>query len=262
MRVGIRPLPGRHVLLRRRVMAAAPPRIARPASFPDVQPPGPRRRGGTGDGLEWSSGSTPAGQRGRVRQLCAGGMLLAGAICTAGLVAVAVRSRPPVPATMRVVGASHVVEGVQTSVVHGDRLTLRVSADRVVLTRPRAFGPFRVGFLRAVSAQHLTIETWEAPDGRPWSALPSPDVPSLGAVLSPVRGSRIVQASAERVRFIRHRGDVEVGALEAQACEMTGWSGVVCRHGALRSGGNSVRFRDATFDGKRWVLDGREARRP
>ena len=258
MRDGLRYVPGRHLRLTGSVVAAASQRTVQPSPFPDV--PAARRPDGgdTGEALVWRSGSTVSALPGRVRQLCAPILLLTSAICAAALVTVAIRSRPPAPATARIAGVSDVVRGVQTSVVQGDRLTLRVSADRVALTRPRVLGPFRVGFLRAISARNLTIETWEALDGQPQSAQRLPSTGALAAVLSPVGGRRIAQASAERVRLVRHLEGAEDDTLEAQNCETTVWNGLVCRHGTLHSRGESVRFRQAAFDSGRWVLDGRE----
>lgn len=193
----------------------------------------------------------------RSRRVCARIILVANAAGVGALLALVRQSSPSPPVVAPIAAASESVRDLRSSIVRDDRLALRVTADHVALTHPRAFGPFRIGFLRSVSARELTVETWEMePESTP-AAGPSSDAKSIATQLAGALGRGVVQASAERVRMIRHRrgGDIDV---QAHACKTTAHSELMCRIGSLQAGGRRMNFREAMFDGTRWTLDGHE----
>jgi hypothetical protein len=192
----------------------------------------------------------------RSRQVCAGIILLANAAGVAALVVLTRQSSPAPLVVEPVAAAPGSMRGVRSSIVRDGRLALRVVADSVALTRPRVLGPFRIGFLRAVAAQNLTVETWDMePDSAP-AVGPSSAATSVATQLSGALSRRIVQASAERVRMIRHRPGGDIVDVQAHTCKTTAQSDFMCRFGSQQAGDRRMTFREAMFDGTRWTLDG------
>jgi hypothetical protein len=191
------------------------------------------------------------------RRVCAGIILLASAGCCSALFVLAWHSSFPPPAIDPTAPPAS-VQGLRTSIVRHGRLTMRVTADSVALSHPRALGPFRIGFLRTVSARNVTVETWPAKADA--ASIPDDVGPAaaLAAALPPALRTAIVQATAERVRLITHRSDTDVVEIEARSCEATARSELICRFGWMYDGQTQRTFDEALFDGASWVSTAKE----
>jgi len=195
----------------------------------------------------------------RLRRAAAALALLGSGGLVALLVLSAARIPTDMPATWRDGASLPVIHGVRSSVVRDGRMAARITADTIEVTRPRVLGPFRVGFLRAVAAHGVTVETFEDanhPAQEP--GLTASDA-SLLAGLSPGLQTQLVHTSAEGVRLIRHRRGGDALRLEAHSCESTTRGQLRCRAGVLRDDKHRAPFREAVHDGRTWILDGRAA---
>ena len=190
----------------------------------------------------------------RARRVYAGLSLATAAAAAAALVLVAAHRRADAPTPAPVRQSYGFLQGAQSSVMRHDRLVLRATADTITVGQPRALGLFRVGFLRAVAARNLTVETWEAAPVTDFLS----GVLAGSAAVPPAGPKHIAHVSAERVRFVVHRAGSEVVQLDAHMCETTLRHQLLCRYGSLRDGPEPVRFREAVYDSGHWTLDGRE----
>jgi hypothetical protein len=143
--------------------------------------------------------------------------------------------------------------GVRTSVLRHDRLWLRVSADEVKVVRPRIIGPFRIGFLRSVSARNVALEAFDD-DGAKRSPESAVDMSQALTQLVPERLRKgVVGAELSRVKLIQHRPGQPALTVEAEACRVGLASEVVCRNGRIVDD-KTVAFREASYDGRVWTV--------
>jgi hypothetical protein len=149
--------------------------------------------------------------------------------------------------------------GVRTSVVRDHHVALRASADEISVRRPRAFGPFRIGFLRAVSARGVVVETFDEGHGQPRPLDSAPAVTdSLTQLLPRSAARRVAKVEVEGVNFTRYERGAERFAMRARRCETTALpKGLLCTGGSLRTDGSETAFRKALFTDGAWRVDGR-----
>jgi hypothetical protein len=153
------------------------------------------------------------------------------------------------------------VEGVRSStVINGQRQgTATVEHVRVV---PAAFlGPFRIGFMPALSASGVSLEL--AREDQADVALAA-----LARQLSPPGGRRAsipIEIDGLQVTALRHGARQTL--LSADGCAATLLSPALhCRRGQLRQGDTVQRFRSARLEGAVWRIEpgdaagGRDAR--
>jgi hypothetical protein len=144
--------------------------------------------------------------------------------------------------------------GVRSRIDQPNKLDVSATAGEVHVKRLRAFGPFRIGFLRSVVARDLRIDVASSAPGRPpeLAALASP--PDVLAQLFP-RGRAVVRAEVEGFHLTQRAGGQVVLALDAQRCE-TGFKTLECRRGVISYPGTKLEsFDRASFDGTSWRID-------
>jgi hypothetical protein len=182
----------------------------------------------------------------------------AAAVWVVARVTLSISARPkPEAGPLPGVPVLQVAEGLRTVVQRGDRVTLRASAAVVKLRRPRALGPFRIGFMRSVEARDVTIETFDAPRQDARSVASWDCLGEAIAALAPKTPDAIMHVEAENVRLIRHEAHNQVLSLRASSCESTTrHSRFVCRHGTARSERGEIRFLEAVCDRAACRLDG------
>lgn len=183
------------------------------------------------------------------------------AVAAVGIAASAIlrtSSRPQPVGPVSGVQAVQLAKGVSTTVERGDRVTLRASADVINLRPVRAFGPFRIGFIRSVEARNVTIETFDATRQDERSVASGGFVMEEAiAALTRKTLDGVMHADVENVHLTRHAARNEVLTLTASSCESTGrHNRFICRHGTARSGRGEITFLEAVCDRTACRLDG------
>lgn len=142
------------------------------------------------------------------------------------------------------------MQGFRSTSYEGDRLRLRISGDSLTVFHPKLFGPFSLGFVRAVAARNVTVETFPATNGAGEPALSS-SLQAIPALL--VRqgvNSDIAEAELAPIKLIDHRDGESKVILSAASCSARMWSGaIVCKDGVIDRDGTTVRFRALSYDG-------------
>lgn len=147
-----------------------------------------------------------------------------------------------------------VARGLRTTMYDGNRPRARIVADSVRVFRPRAFGPFRFGFLRTLSVSNLIIETFGQNEGSELSPAERTGFADAWKALAPdhLRG-RIATAEAGPLTWRRNRGNGSLVLLEAEWCSGPREGSVlVCEDGWILDGTDRRHFHNARYDGHRW----------
>ena len=168
------------------------------------------------------------------------------------------------PPARNSVGPPMALHGVRSFLYHDQHLQLRASAESLSITHPRILGPFRIGFLRSVSARKLTIESFDRDGTNSGDRAPSSDIAGAMVALAPQALRKgVAELGIKDLKVIHHQGERAVVTLEADECHsaMTD-AALVCRDGWLLNGGTAVEFQEASYDGSEWkVVEARDARR-
>lgn len=132
---------------------------------------------------------------------------------------------PPIPSGSAELAASD----VRTSVYENETLTARVSAKRVSIEQARLLGPFRIGFLRALRASDVVVETYLGRDATQRSSQ------GIGAAVQSLipraQRTRVTQAEIDSLTWVEHRGDKPAMVRHAERCRVTrAKAGLTCRH--------------------------------
>jgi hypothetical protein len=173
-----------------------------------------------------------------------------GAACL-GLTLQAVRGRRSDMPPPRVSVEPVAIEGFRSSSYEGDRLRLRISGDSLTLSHPKFIGPFSLGFVYAVTARNVTVETFPASDVAAEPELGS-SLAAIPALLAQQhRNLEVVEARLAPIKVIEHRDGETRVVLTAAGC----WAAllsteIVCRDGTAERGGASVPFRKLSYNGK------------
>jgi hypothetical protein len=198
------------------------------------------------------------GSRRWTRRLGAGGLAAVAGACTVSLFAVA-SSPSDTALNLGPHTTDETARGVRTSVVRDNHVVLRASVDEVTVGRPKAFGPFRIGFLRAVSARGVVVEAFDQgrDQSRPFDSAPVV-ADALTHFLPRSAARRVAKVEVEGFDLTRYQEGEESFAMRARRCETTVLpKGLLCTGGWLRAGGSETRFRRATFADGGWQLDGK-----
>jgi hypothetical protein len=173
-----------------------------------------------------------------------------GAACL-GLALLAGRGGPSNTLPPRVSLDPLVIQGFRSTLYKGDGSRLRISGDSLTLFRPKLIGPFSLGFMYAVTARNVTVETFRTGDGTAEPALASSltAIPALLAQQHP--NFEVAEARLAPIKVIEHRDGETRVVLTAAACSAELRSPEIeCRDGAMDREGASVRFRKLWYDGK------------
>ena len=179
-------------------------------------------------------------------------LICAGAAACLGLALLAGRGRRSDTLPLRVSIDPLMIQGFRGTSYEGDRLRLRISGDSLTITHPKLIGPFSLGFVYAVTARNVTIETFRASDAAAEPALGS-SMAAIPALLAQqhLNNLEVAEAILAPIRVIEHRDGESRVVLTAAACSAGLLSTeIVCRDGATERGGASVRFRKLSYDGK------------
>jgi hypothetical protein len=172
-----------------------------------------------------------------------------------GLVLLAGRVRrvetPPPPVSL----APAAIQGFRSTSYTGGRLRLRISGDSLTVSHPKLFGPFSLGFVRAVAARNVTVETFSAADGAAEPALSS-SLEAIPALLAQQGVSLdIAEAELAPIKVIDHRDGDDKVLLSAASCSAGMWSrAIVCKDGVIGRDGSLVRFRELSYDAETKAL--------
>ena len=173
-----------------------------------------------------------------------------GAACL-GLALLAGRGRRSDTLLPRVSIEPMVIQGFRSASYEGNHLRLRISGDSLTLSHPKVIGPFSLGFVYAVTARNVTVETIRASDVAAEPALGSSlaAIPALLAQQHP--NLEVAEARLAPIKVIEHRDGETRVVLTAATCSVGLLSTqIVCSDGATERGGASVRFRKLSYDGK------------
>lgn len=176
-------------------------------------------------------------------------LMCAGAACL-GLALLAARAghSNPLP---QVLLEPLVIQGFRSTSYEGDGSRLRISGDSLTLSRPKLVGPFSLGFMYAVTARNVTVETFRTGSGAAEPAVGSSlaAIPALLAQQHP--HLEVAEASLAPIKVLEHRDGETRVVLTAAACSAGLRSAeIVCRDGATERDGTSVRFRKLSYDRK------------
>jgi hypothetical protein len=143
------------------------------------------------------------------------------------------------------------MQGFRSASYEGDRLRLRISGDSLTVSHPKLFGPFSLGFVRAVAARNVTVEMFPATDGSEEPALAS-SLEAIPALLAQQRVNLdIAEAELAPMKVIEHRDGASKVILSAASCSAGMWSrAIVCKDGVIDRDGTTVRFRELSYDGE------------
>lgn len=206
-----------------------------------------------------SSGRYP--RRGRMALRAAMAVAGAGAVLALGILAALARwDRPSGEGPLSRPG--EIAHGVRTSLYGSDRLQARVSAASIAIKSPRIVGPFRLGFLRAVTAGDVTVEAFEEketngeePPNDDGGAEPIPFLGTLARLFPSQLLRNVAEAEVDGLRFRRRRGDRVVFEIEADRCwTSVGRARLVCGNGWVRDERGTRSFREARYGGAGWVI--------
>jgi hypothetical protein len=146
------------------------------------------------------------------------------------------------------------MERVRTEVYEANALRLTASARSVQFEPARVFGPFRIGFLRAVVASGVEIELQTTSTGGAALDLAS-YVKDTGRALARQLGS-ISGAELRELTVTRRdeRGET-LTLLRARRCRAElGARTMACSKGMLRDGDQLIAFGEAVHDGRQWQI--------
>lgn len=148
------------------------------------------------------------------------------------------------------------MRGVRTSVFDHDRLRVRASASEVKVAQPRVLGPIRVGFLRAITASDVTIETFPRDQASAHGASAAAEVESaLSSFVSRQARDAIARVDLHRVKIVERRSAESAVELAARSCSTAAGRGrLVCRAGVFRDQTREMAFEEAEYGEGGWTV--------
>jgi hypothetical protein len=141
------------------------------------------------------------------------------------------------------------LQGFRSASYEGDRLRLRISGDSLTVSHPKLFGPFSLGFVRAVLARNVTVETFP---GSAAAVEPTASLAGVPALLAQQRGGLdIGEVKLAPIKVIEHRDGEAKVILTAASCSagLGSWA-IACKDGAIDRDGTTVRFHELSYDGQ------------
>lgn len=156
-----------------------------------------------------------------------------------------------------------------TTVLQQEEMRLRISGDVLTIAPLKLIGPFRLGLVHTLTVHNGTIETFPDEQSQSQSGTSSTMMrldrflASLPSTLDRFVASAVLEQSPMTIAqvtgapftLIQHHGDRDEVIFTATSCRTTMRNTkAVCQDGTIGSQGQTVSFRELSYDGRTWKL--------
>ena len=194
--------------------------------------------------------------------------LLLAVVCSVcvGLVIVTMRNRKTDDVSLPADGSIVSLQKFQTF-LHQEEMQLRISGDSLVIAPMKFVGPFHLGIVYSLTVHNSTIETFPHSRSSTESAtssltfdrfltlLPSAFERFLTSAVLEQSPVAIVYVVGGPLTVVQHNGERKEVIFTATSCHTdVRHTKAVCQDGTIGNLGQTVAFRELSYDGRMWKL--------